>query len=164
MNFDLHQIRNQIATLRLNHPELVEDDEAWVCSLESETDLTEMLRKIERKRQEAKALAEGLSTLLDDATKRRERFKMREQNMRDLAFKLMQAADLKSMEFPEATLSVVHGQQKLIITNEELIPNILCKITRVPDKARLKEMLKAGQTVLGATLSNAETHLTIRTK
>jgi hypothetical protein len=44
------------------------------------------------------------------------------------------------------------------------LPATFVRIKREPDKARIKVALQDGTSVPGATLSNAEENLTIRTK
>jgi hypothetical protein len=121
MNPDL--IRAQIAGLRATHPELVEDEESWLLALESETDLTETLRAIERKRQETAGLAGGIMYAVTQLHERQERFERRETALRAILFKLMQAADLRKVELPEATLSVRNGTPRVVITDDPLFPD-----------------------------------------
>jgi len=157
-------VRLQIEYLRAQHPELVESDEDWLLAIESETDAVEFLRMVERKRQEALHMAGAIARNIKELGKRQQRFERREAAMRALKLKVMLAADVQKIELPEATLSVRNGTPKVIITDLAIIPDILCKIERAPDKVRIKDMLKAGQVVRGAELSNAEPVLSIRTK
>jgi hypothetical protein len=162
MNPDL--IRAQIAGLRATHPELVEDEESWLLALESETDLTETLRAIERKRQETAGLAGGIVYAITQLHERQERFERRETALRAILFKLMQAADLRKVELPEATLSVRNGTPKVIITDETALPDDACRFKREPDKKTIKEWLESGTVMAGATLSNAEPCLSVRVR
>ena len=68
------------------------------------------------------------------------------------------------IELPEATLSIRVGMPKVVVTDEAVLPDTLCRIKREPDKTKIKESLLAGNAVEGAVLSNAEHTLTIRTK
>ncbi len=164
MQLDPHFITAQIATLRLMYPELAEDEEAWALSVESETDAIELLRAVERKRQEAETYAGAIAANFVALEIRHSRFVRREKAMRDLAFRILQAADLKRAELPEATLSLANGVQRVVITDEAILPDLLCKITRTPDKAKIKELLKTGAEVRGAVLSNSEPHLMVKTR
>jgi len=162
MNPDL--IRAQIASLRALHPELVEDEESWLLALESETDLTETLRAIERKRQETAGLAGGIVYAVAQLHARQERFERRETVLRAILFKLLQAADLRKVELPEATLSVRNGTPKVVITDETALPDDFFRVVREPDKSFIKDCLKEGDIVPGAMLSNAEPCLSVRVK
>jgi len=53
MRIDPNIVRQQLANLFLLHPDLKEDEETWALSVESETNAVELLRAIERRRQEA---------------------------------------------------------------------------------------------------------------
>lgn len=161
MNADL--IRQQISNLRLTHPELVEDEESWLLALESETDLTETLRAIERKRHETAGLAGGIVHALSQLHERQERFERREKALRGTLFNLLQAADLRKKELPEATLTIRNGTARVIVTDELILPDIACRFKREPDKTKIKELLATGP-VRGAELSNAEPCLSIRVK
>jgi hypothetical protein len=172
MRLDPLVVQQQIANIRLQYPELANDEEAWALTIESETDAHELLQKLEDKRRLAliaaaqiKGSIEGLKiNIINDLEARLARMDRCDEGMRKLLFKVMEMAGIRSKVFPYSTLSIANGQQHVIITDEAIIPDVLFRIKREPDKARIKEMLKAGQTVRGAELSNAEPHLTIRTK
>jgi mannitol-specific phosphotransferase system IIBC component len=164
MRVDAHIVTQQIAALLLTYPELAEDEILRADTIEAETEAHDLLRKIEQARQDATAMAGAVATLIAGLELRLGRFERREKAMRELAFKIMQVANLKRIELAEATLSTINGQQRVVITDESLIPDILCRFKKEPDKTKIKEALKAGNKVLGAVLSNAEPHLMIRTK
>jgi hypothetical protein len=158
-------IRQQIENLKIAHPALLEDDESWQASLESETDMRDLLTSIVRQIDDAEALVIGTQDRLDTLVARRNRFKDRKQALRDLAFKLMQSAELARVELPEATLSLRAGTQQLIgDADPNALPDGLCTISRAPDRTKIKDALKAGQTVPGFELSNSPPSLSIRIK
>jgi len=164
MRLDPLVVQQQISNLLLLVPELAEDDVLRADMIEAQTEAHELLRKLETRRREATTLAAGINSTIEELSTRLARMWRREDAMRRIIFRIMELADLRKVELPEATLSVRAGTQKVIITDEAIIPDILCKIVRQPDKVRIKEMLKDGQTVRGAELSNAESVLSIRTK
>lgn len=154
----------QIASLRLLYPELQNDEDAWSLSIESETDVHEVLLRIERNRCEAAAMAGGLAGYIAELELRQTRLERRERAMRDLAFRIMEMTGLRKIETAEATFSIANGQPRVVVTDEAALPDAVCKFTRTPDKTKIKEWLKAGTAVPGAALSNSEPHLTIRTR
>ena len=164
MRLDPQIIRQQIERILLIHPELVEDDQLRADMVEGSTEAHDFLREVEKRRREASMLIEACLVTMDDLQQRVERLNRREHAMRQLAFKVMEAADLKKCELPEATLSIRNGTPKVIITDEALLPDILCRIEREPDKTKIKELLAAGNEVRGCILSNAEPTLAIRTR
>ena len=158
-------VRQQIENLRLVHPELIEDEEAWLASLESETDFDEILTTIVRRIEDTKILAIGTKDRLGELEARKKRFEDRVETLRDLAFKIMQAADIQKKELSEATLSIRNVPPSVIITDEENLPDIACKFVRKPDLKKIKELLtdETGYCA-GATLSNGSKSISIRIK
>lgn len=165
MHFDTNVVRQQIGSLLLQYPELQEDDQLRADMIEGETDAHEFLRMLERMRQEACVMAGALATNIADIEQRQARFERREQAVRSLMFKILDAASLKKVELPEATVSIVNGGQKLIgEADPSSLPDDLCRVKREADRKAIKDAIKTGQTVPGFTLSNAEPHIMIRTK
>lgn len=165
MNLDPTIIRRQLENLKVSYPEILEDDEAWQISLESETDLPALMTAIVRKIEDAKALAVGTKDRLEDLEKRKARFEDRVEAMRQLAFKLMQAAEVNKLELAEATLSLRNGAQQIVgEADPATLPDDFCKVSRTIDRTKIKEALKAGKEVPGFSLSNAAPSLSIRVK
>jgi sugar-specific transcriptional regulator TrmB len=163
MNHNL--LRQSIENLKIAYPELVEDNETWLLALESETDFNEVLTSVVRKIEDTKALVIGTKDRLEELKARIDRFDVRVFRLRELACKLMQSADLKKLELPEATLSLRAGTQQLIgDADAEIMPRQFQRVTLSLDKTAIKEAIKAGQTVPGFALSNAPPSLTIRIK
>jgi hypothetical protein len=157
-------IIQQINGLLLMYPELAEDDVLRADMIEGETDAFEFLRVLERKRQESASLAGAIASNIADMEIRQGRFERREQAMRTLMFKVMNACDIRKAELAEATLSIRNGTPKVIVTDETRLPEWAIRIKREPDKKQIGELLKSGTPVEGAELSNAEPTLSIRTR
>lgn len=163
MNIDL--VRQQIANLEMRFPQLIEDAEAWALSIDSETGTFDVLRQIERRRQEAASMADAIASNIAELEIRQARFIEREKAMRSLAFNVMEIAGLKKAEFAEATYSIRNGQQKLIgDATPDMMPNAFVRTKLELDRTAIKEALQAGSIVPGFELSNAEPTLSIRTK
>lgn len=164
MRIDPEIVRRQLEQLRLLYPELIEDEDAWDLTLSSETDLDSILAQIVDRMRHAEAMAGGCATRIAETEVRQGRYERQQKAMRELAYRLMEAADIRKRELAEATLSIRQGTPKVIVTDEAIIPDILMRIKREPDKARIKDLLAAGQEVRGCTLSNGEPSISIRTK
>lgn len=165
MSIDPREIRQQVENLKIIHPELLEDDEAWLATLESETDFNEILTTIIRRIEDTKALVIGTKDRFEELKSRKDRFEHRVETLRNLAFKIMQAADLAKVELPEATLSLRAGTQQLVgEADPAALPDSLCKISRAPDCTAIKDALKTGKEVPGFSLSNSPPTLSIRIK
>lgn len=165
MNINPLIVRQQIDNLKLAHPEVFEDDEAWLASLESETNFKELLTQLVRRIEDTKALAEGTAGRLTELQERKARLLHRMESLRNLLFKLMDAAEQSKMELAEATITVRKGQQQLVGEADPFfLPEHFCKVSRTIDRTAVKDALKAGQEVPGFSLSNATPSLSIRIK
>jgi hypothetical protein len=156
-------VRQQIENLKVSHPELIEDDEAWLASLESETKFEELVTQLVRRIDDSKALAEGTAGRLTELQERKARMLHRMESLRNLLFKLMESAELAKLELPECSISIRNVAPSVIITDEENLPDIACKFERKPDKTKIKELLKDGP-VAGAIMSNGGKTLSMRVK
>lgn len=163
-NFDPRIIKHQIDQLLAAHPELLEDDVLRADMVEGSTGLYRFLRLIEIQRQGAVALQAGIKGTIATLTERKNRFERREDAIRELIFKLLEAAKQKKVELPEATLSIRTGVAKVIITDEKKLPAAYVRTVTEPDKVKIKEALNNKKFVSGATLSNAESVLSITVK
>lgn len=164
MRLDPAIIRHQIDNLLLCHPELADDDILRADMIEGETDAFDFLSQIVARINDAAALAGGTATVIADLECRLERFERRQRSLRDLAFAVMTAADISKAELPAATLSIRKGTPKVVITDEHALRPEFLRVRTEPDKAKIKEALAGGEFIEGATLSNAEPTLSIRTK
>ena len=156
-------VRQEIEKLKFLHPDILEDEEAWIASLESQTDFKELLTNIIRRLEDTKALASGTGERLQELAARKLRFEHRIDGLRDLIFKLMRSAKIDKLEMSEATLSMRHVPPSVIITDDTAIPDILCTFKRTPDKTKIKAAL-ANCAVPGATMSNGSKTISIRIK
>ncbi len=158
-------VRRQIENLKLTNPDVFADEEAWALTLESETDFHALLTKIVRRIEDTKALVIGTKDRFEELKARKDRFEHRVDTLRELAFKIMSAAELSKVELPEATLSLRADQAQLVgEADPTLLPDDLCKISRDLNRTAIKDALKAGQTVPGFQLSNSQPSLSIRIK
>ena len=164
MKINPFELKQQIQNLLLVFPELVDDEDARLMTMESETDLKEVLTVVLDDIMEAKAMQVAIDERINDLKARSARFDMREQGWRKLAFDLMQAASLRKMQLPTATLSVRNGQPSVQIVDPDQLPENMWRVKREPNLSLIKETIKAGKTIPGAMLNNSPDTLTILTK
>jgi hypothetical protein len=164
MNLNPKHVRDEIMALLLAHPELAEDEVLRADSVEGQTGTFEFLSKIVRLIGTTQAIASGTAGYISQLQERKARLERREHALRGLIFKIMQTADLKKAELPEATLSIRNGAPKVVIVNEHEIPDAFMRIKKEPDRIRIKAALTAKEYVAGAVLSNSEPTLAIGTK
>jgi len=157
-------VRAHLEALRVAYPQISDDEEQWLLTLESETEFVEFLTAVVRRMLEAKASIGGIGNYITELKERQDRLDQRVEAMRALAFKLMQAAEVRKLELVPATLSIRAGTQKVIITDETALPPNCVRIRTEPDKVAIKEHLTRGEPVAGAELSNSEPVLAVRTK
>ena len=161
---NLEQIRQQITTLLVECPELEQDEVLRADMIEGNTAAIEFLRELERRRREACAMMTGLEAVITELEKRAERFVRRTESLKRLMRIVLDAANLKKVELPEATLIIRSGVPKVMIVVEADLPDYYWRVHREPNKQLIGAALKSGADVPGAVLSNSEPQLTIRIK
>jgi hypothetical protein len=155
------QARRDLASLLSLHPELEEDDVLRQDMIEAETGALELIDRLIGAEQEAQAFAEAIDVQVKKLLTRGNRFLDRRAALRKYIMQIMEAAKLKKAERPAATVSIAAGRQKVVITDENALPEDCMRIKREPDKTRIATQLHRGDYVPGAALSNAEQVLRI---
>ena len=156
------ELVRQIEALIRDYPEMLEDDILRADMIEAETDAVGFIRQLEKKRNEAKINMETLMLYINQLKNRFERFRKQEEAMRALMFRLLQAGQLRRLVLPEATLSIASAPARVLITNEDELPDDYWRIKREPDKERIKLALITAAVVPGAELSNSPDYLRIK--
>jgi Siphovirus Gp157 len=145
---------NQLKTALLLTGELSEDDQALLDTLEGETDIKEQIAELIRDARRAAAMAKGLAEIMKDHATRKSRLEHRSERNRGIAFAAMQNCGLPRVEAPDLTISISPGVPSVIIADEAAVPDSLCKIERTPMKSEIAKLLKSGEFVPYASLSN----------
>jgi hypothetical protein len=165
MKLDVRELQQQIANLFLEFPELKDDEVLRADMLEGQTEIKAMFTTILHSIDDAQAFSDGVDLRISERKMRQERIERRIASRRAMMLKIMQWADIRKMELPEATLSQRAGQPKLIGEPDvSLLPEELVKVTRAPDRTKIREALLRGDIVPECSLSNAEPTLAIHTK
>lgn len=162
MAFAPEYLRSQIELLRHSNPEIWDGDDRMLADmLEGETDLFEFLTALVQEKDEAEAFAETCNILISQYRKRKERLEHRVKRLRELMRSVLQDSGLKNYRLATTTLSVRPGPRKVIVTNESELPDQYFRVQRTPDLTAIKEHIDQGIAVPGATLSNAESVLSM---
>lgn len=164
MRFDVDRVRQEILNLLVSYPELAEDELLRADMIEGATSAHDFLRIVEQRRQEATSMAGAIASNIAELGLRQERFERRERAMRQLMFKVMETADLKKIELPEATITMRAGSPQVVIIDHRLLPDDLVRVKREPDKQEIRKRLMEGEALNGAYLSNGFPSVSIRTK
>lgn len=146
-------------------PDLAEDEQTLLDTLEGETSLQEQVVALMRSADGDRILALGIKERMTELAARLSRIEGRHDRKRELVASAMAAADLKKIEAPDWTLSLRRIPPSVVIQNEDEIPDAYkkAKITVTVDKAALKAALETGP-ILGAVMSNGGVGLSVRNK
>jgi hypothetical protein len=155
------QARRDLASLLSLHPEFEEDNVLRQDMIEAETGALELIDKLIVAERDAKCLEAALDSELQRLKTRLARFGDRREALRKYIMQIMDAANLRKVERPAATVSIAAGRQKVVITDDNALPEDCVRIKREPDKIRIASHLNRGDYIPGATLSNPEPVLRI---
>jgi hypothetical protein len=141
------------------------DAETLADTLEGITDLREMLAELIRSALEDEALAEGLSTRLNDRKARLERLETRAGRKRQLVLRVMGEADIQKLTQSDFTASLKQGAPTLDVVDEAKVPAAYWKPQPSKlDKQGLLAALKAGVAIGGVAIASGLTQLSVRTR
>ena len=163
LNFAAATYRAVRERIRAQDPEL--DEHTLADTVEGLTDLHEILAAIVRAALADEALATGLKSRIAEMQERLQRLQERAAKRRQIVKDVMVESDIKKITAPDFTASIRPGMPALVVLNEEAVPSIYFE----PRQPRLKSQelaldLKGGAEVAGATLSNPEPVLSVRTR
>jgi len=149
--------------IRTQDPQI--DEQTLADTVEGLTDLHEIVTAIIRSALADEALASALKCRISDMQGRLERLQDRASKRRQIAKDVMVELDLKKLTAPDFTASIREGTPSLMVINEDAVPKIYWE----PGEPRLRRQvlaydLKQGEEIAGATLSNPEPILSVRTR
>lgn len=150
----------QIAAVKAMLPD-DDDDRLLHDSLEGLTDLHDYAATLLSMNEDDEGIVNALSEQITDRKARQDRTKRRIEARRDMLKALMELAGIDKLALPEATVSKRDVAPKLIVTDESVLPDSLCKITRKPDMAAIKAY---GLLVPGLAYDNGGVSITVRRK
>ncbi len=158
----LAQARDRLLAEDASMPE---DQQLWQDMLEgtAEGDPLAVIDRIVRAAIEAEGMAELAHMRATELAERKARFKRRNEQLRALAFQMLDKLKMKRLERPDFTASVRVGQPRVIITDDAQIPEAMMRVKREPALALIAAALKAGNRIEGATLANGSVGLMIKT-
>ena len=152
---DADLLRTEIENLIRQYPEIAEDEILRADMLDGETAISDVLTSLIRMGEDARSMRDATKTQLDNLKARGDRFVRRLEFTRALIFKILEAANLKKMELPEATVYLRNNQPALVGEPDgDKLPDNYVKIERKPDKKKIKEAMAEGIMFDGLSLSN----------
>lgn len=165
MNLQFASIHYRVIRDRVRELDPAIDEQTLADTVEGLTDLHEIVQAVIRSALADEALARGLKGRIAEMEDRLERLQDRASKRRQIAKDVMVELDLKKITAPDFTVSIRPGLPALMVIDEAAVPKTYWE----PGSPRLKrqdlaEDLKNGEEVAGATLSDPEPILTVRTK
>src|SRR5665648_1072347 len=141
------------------------DEQTLADTVEGLTDVHEIIAAIIRAALADEALVLGLKCRVSDMQGRLDRLQDRASKRRQIAKDVMVERDLKKLTAPDFTASIRPGMPALVVIDEDAVPKTYWE----PGEPRLRRQvlasdLKGGAEVAGATLSNPEPVLSVRTR
>ena len=141
------------------------DEQTLADTVEGLTDLHEIVQAIIRSALVEEALAKGLKCRIAEMQDRLRRFEDRVSKRRQIAKDVMLEIGLKKLVAPDFTVSVSPGTPALMVIDEDAVPKTYWE----PGEPRLRRQilandLKQGEEVPGASLSDPEPFLVVRTR
>lgn len=155
----------QIAAVRTMLSDIAADDDERLLldTLEGETDVFELVRRlldgIERDEGDAEVLADQIAA----REARMRRCKERNTNRRAAIMALMQCAGLKKLPLPEATVTLRDLKPRLAIVSDDAVPDHYQVVKRTPDKKAINAAFESADDLPNwLTRTDAGTSLNVR--
>ena len=164
MRIDPAFLKAKVAALMSQYPELAEDEDLRLSTIEGETECFELLAMLTENILADAAMQDAIALRAKDLRERKDRFAAREQMWREIAQAVMAAADLRKAQLAQATLSIRPKPPAVQIIDEEAIPDEFFRIKKEPNLSAIKDALKENVDVPGCTLSNQADTLAVLTK
>lgn len=147
--------------------EIYGDDEALIADMiEGETNLVDLLPGIAKQIIECRIQTRGITEYLDSVNARLQRMEDRDERLRGVMLRALEAANLKSYEGPEGIFSRRRTPPKVEIIDEMQIPPAFFTTPKVPDpkpdKAAIKKALGEGAIIPGCRLDNGGETLQVK--
>lgn len=163
MRYDLTKLQVEAVAAMLRD-ELEDDERAYLDTLEGETDLYEITRRLLNEIEADEGIQSVLKEQIADRKARMDRAGKRIEVNREGIKALLECAQIDKLALPEATVSVRQVAPKPIVTDEAAVPDEFCRFKRAPDIAAIRAELESGRAVSGVTLDNGSLSLTVRRK
>lgn len=141
-----------------------DDAQAFLDTLEGETDALEIVDALIEADQEARAMAAAVAERIKDMQARKSRMEAASAAHRVALGQVLDAIGERKLTRPLATVSRTAPRAGLRITDEAALPSQLCRTKVEPDKAAIKAQLEAGETVPGAELATGPAGVMVRAK
>lgn len=144
--------------------EYKDDLETFWDTLDGETDVMDMVGSAIQDIVTAEGDQAKLDHMILKYTHRRDAVIAKKHALKRALKIILLATDQKKIPHSLATITLRDGSQSVVIDDEKKIPTQLCRTTVTPDKAAIKKLLTAGETIDGAVLHTGPQSISIRMK
>lgn len=151
------------AELVERYPSLVEDEQAFIDTLDGITDAADAIVACVRRAREAEAQVLAIKSMEEALAARRDRFQRQSEAGRAAAQSMMEQMDRRKVEAPDFTVYLKATPPSVVIYDEAALPPEFIRTVTAPDKSLLKAALRNGD-VAGAKLSNGGVALAINAR
>jgi hypothetical protein len=163
--FDVDQLRLAIDALNRAYPDFAEDEHLRADMIEAETDINGVLTLLLQEIDNSTMMVAGITARQNALEERAARHAHRIDVLRDLVLQVMQAADLKKVQLPDATITQAASKPYLVGNADPAeLPDEFVRVMRTTNRTAIREALEEGHIVPGYSLSNAAPHLVIKTR
>ena len=144
-------------------PDLAEEEQLLLDTLEGQTDVMEQLAAVVRSAVDDAAMAEGTALQIARLQARKGRLEQRATSKRQVVLSVMADLDIKKLPAPDMTVTRKRTAAKVTIYDRDALPEQYRKQKEwEPNKTALARDLKAGTTISGATLGNRSETLQVK--
>lgn len=164
VEIDVANTKTEIINVIAAYPELQDDEQLLLDTLEGETNLFEIVSALVRLKGETDVQCTGLTKWVDELSERKARFLRKSDAFKKLIQTLMDAAGVDKMTLDEATVFKTKGSMKVVVKDVQSLPQGFYRIERKAETAEIKKTLESGEDVPGAYLELGAPSLTIRIK
>lgn len=158
----LQNDRSLKAELLAAYPELAEDHQALIDTLDSVSDLDEQIIAALRAAVEREAHAEALAALIKQMQERKGRLEAGADKLRGVCLYVMQESSRSRINAPDMTVTVQQGRAGVTVIDETVLPEEFVKVTRTPKLKEIGDAVKAGREVPGTAPRNPRPFLSVR--
>jgi hypothetical protein len=159
---EVDAVRRHIAALLAEYPELADDEQLRLDTIEGSTNATAILERLVAGIREAETMKAAMKDRIEAMQNRKYAFERRADGFRQLAQRIMEAAKLRNLVLPEATLSIRPTPPSVRILDEAQIPEAFWRVKREPKLVAIKAAFMDGQPVPGAALTNGGETINVR--
>jgi len=130
----------------------------------AQSDVHTMLHRVIRAALEAESFADAVALRVKDLAERKARYERRAEQLRGVAFAVMDVLGEQKITQPDFTASIRAGSQRPTVVDEDAVPMEYKRTVISVDKVAINTAIKDGVVIPGVEMSNAFPSLSIRSK